>query len=566
MAVTGNTYTHGANYIDKIKIGTTEYEICDAKAFHSIEEIGLGNVFTFKGVANTVADLKAVTGAVTGDVYLVTDTKTEYVYKDGTWYEFGGMHSHNHTASHNIKTAASAVNVNTVVKEYSPTYTTITGSASKPGVTTSTVLGDGTTVSISGGKGVNVVSNTKLDVNVSTSTGTFVSGVTVGTAANAISDLTTGTVYGVNSLTQVNIPQFTFNGVTASYVTMGDDLSIPNVTGVSSKTASKATKGTDLATSLVTATNSTASKVTFGTAFSIPHVSSTSQLKAANITSSSTVTASKAATATAISALNAATSSGNATAHFGSVSGHTLTLTAVNAVKGISTTTTSIPQYTFTDVNASSIAYNTVDVSKVTMGTAFSVPNVSATNVSVSAVNITPVNVPQYTFADVSASAVTLGTAFSVPYVASVDDVEASKATAGTNLVASKINRKSYTFVNGVNATVPAIPSVTVSNATALTGASASLVTGSADADAVTVITGVTTGSLTATITPENIAAVTGVNAPTITLTNATNVVNGITATNVTKAGSGTAAAQTISGTVTINTWGDSNQEVTPNA
>jgi hypothetical protein len=40
-----------------------------------------------------------------GDVYLVEDTKTEYVYliesgaTTGEWHEFGGMHSHNHTAT-----------------------------------------------------------------------------------------------------------------------------------------------------------------------------------------------------------------------------------------------------------------------------------------------------------------------------------------------------------------------------------------------------------------------------------------------------------------------------------
>ena len=569
--------THTNPIISQVKLpdGKT-YDVHDQYAVHSaddLDRLGIGNVFNFAGVVDNVAALQAITGMTAGDVYLVYDTKTEYVYVIqegvGSWHEFGGMHSHNHTATVRGTNQASAVNVTVAGKSYAANTTKLSASQAAPSLSKSTVLGDGTTVSV-GGKGVGTVSTTALDVTVTPASSEFVKSVTVGEAAAAISELNTTTIKNP-SVSSVSIPQYTFEDATDTKVTMGESFTIPNVTAATAKTASKATSAKALTASKVSTSNKTASKVTLGTAFSVPNVTGNSNVTASKISANTSVTASKATAATALAASKVTKSSVDATITGFSVADGVLTITNPTVTANtVTITDVSIPQYTFADVTASKVTASDVTATKTTLGTAFSIPNVTAaTDVTAHAVTVTPVSIPQYTFADVATSQVTLGTAFTVPNVEETADVVASKATAGTALTASKVTTSNKTVVTGAKSTVQAVPSVTVTTGSALTGVSAALATKSTDADAVTVVTGVGTTGLTATVNPENVSAVTGVTEGAITIKSGTagdvTVATGISASNVQLSGSGTAAAQAWQGSVTVQNWSDSNQTVTPN-
>lgn len=570
--------THTNPIISQVKLPNDNkiYDIHDQYAVHSaddLDRLGIGNVFNFAGVVDNVAALQAITGMTAGDVYLVSDTKTEYVYVIqegvGTWHEFGGMHSHNHSATVTGTNQASAVNVTVAGKSYAANKTKLSASQAAPSLSKSTVLGDGTTVSVDG-KGVGTVSTTALDVTVTPASSEFVKSVTVGEAAAAISELNTTTIKNP-SVSSVSIPQYTFADATATKVTMGESFTIPNVTAATAKTASKATAATALDASKVSTSNKTASKVTLGKAFSVPNVTGNSNVTASKISANTSVTASKATAATALAASKVTKSSVDATKTGFSVADGVLTITNPTVTANtVTITDVSIPQYTFADVTASKVTASDVTATKTTLGTAFSIPNVTAaTDVTAHAVTVTPVSIPQYTFADVPTSQVTLGTAFTVPNVEETADVVASKATAGTALTASKVTTSNKTVVTGAKSTVQAVPSVTVTTGTALTGVSAALATKSTDADAVTVVTGVGTTGLTATVNPENISAVTGVTEGAITIKSGTTgdvtVVTDITASDAQFPGSGTAAAQAWQGSVTVQNWSDSNQTVTPN-
>lgn len=569
--------THTNPIISQVKLpdGKT-YDVHDQYAVHSaddLDRLGIGNVFNFAGVVDNVAALQAITGMTAGDVYLVSDTKTEYVYAIqegvGSWHEFGGMHSHNHEATVTGTNQPSAVSVTVAGKSYAANTTKLSASQAAPSLSKSTVLGDGTTVSV-GGKGLGTVSTTKLDVSVTPTNGTVVTGVTVGTAANAISALNTTTIKNP-TVTAVSIPQYTFANATASKVTFGDAFDIPNVSDVEAKTASKATSATALTASKVTKSNATATKVTMGTAFSVPNVTGNSSVTASKISANTTVTASKATEGTALEASKVSTTNVTATDTSFSVSDGVLTIgNTSRTIKNPTVTAVSIPQYTFADVSASKITASDVSATKVTLGTAFSIPNVSATqDVTANTVSITDVSIPQYTFADVAVSKVTMGDNFSVPNVTAATDVVASKATAGTALEASKVTTSNVTVATGSKSTVPAVPSVSVTTGSALTGISAALVANSTDSDAISVVTGVAETGLTATVNPENISAVTGVTEGAITIKSGTTgdvtVATGVSASDVQLSGSGTAAAQAWQGSVTVQNWSDNDQTVTPN-
>lgn len=569
--------THTNPIISQVKLpGGMTYDVHDQYAVHSaddLDRLGIGNVFNFSGVVENVAALQEITGMTAGDVYLVSDTKTEYVYVVqegvGTWHEFGGMHSHNHSASVTGTNQASAVNVTVAGKDYTPIKTQLSATQAAPSLAKSTVLGDGTTVSVSG-KGLGTVSTTKLDVSVTPASGTVVTGVNVGTAADAISALNTRTINNP-SVVPVSIPQYTFENKTASKVTLGEAFDIPNVESVEAKTASKATSAPALSASKVTKSNVIATKVTMGTAFSVPNVTGNSSVTASKISANTTVTASKATAGTALKASKVSTTNVTATDTSFSVSDGVLTIgNTPRTINNPTVKDVSIPQYTFADVSASKITASDVSATKVTLGTAFSIPNVSKTeNVTANTVSITDVSIPQYTFADVAVSQVTMGDNFSVPNVTSATDVVASKATAGTALEASKVTTSAVTVATGTKSTVKAVPSITVTTGSALTGISAALVADSTDTDAISVVTGVAETGLTATVNPENISAVTGVTEGAITIksgaTGDVTVVTDITKSDVQLSGSGTAAAQSWQGSVKVKNWSDSNQTVTPN-
>lgn len=575
MANTTAVNTHTNPIIEQVNISGTAYDIHDKYAVHGPEDLdrlGIAGVFNFAGIVANVAALTALTGVSSGDVYLVSDTKTEYVYliqdNVGTWHEFGGMHQHNHSASVSGGNAESAVSVTVPAKAYSATTTKLSATQAAPGLTKETVLGDGTTVSV-GGKGVGDITTTGLDVTLTPGYGSFINKITVGTAAKAVSDLNTTSINNP-SASEVTIAQHTFTDVDATKVEMGTPISIPNVTTVSPKTASLAAAAADKVASKVTLTSKTASKVTMGTAISVPNVTQNKTVTASKISANTTKTASKATAATSLAASKVTTSNITATDTSFSVANGILTIgNTTRTIKNPSVTDVSIPQYTFEDVTASEITASDVTATNTTLGTALSIPNVTnVADVTAHSVSATDVTIKQHTFSNVPVSEVTLGTEIVVPNVAKTTEVIASKATTAANKKASLVTLTPTTVATGIKSQVNAVPSVSFESANALTGVTASLATGSTESDAVTVVTGVAKTDLSATVNPENIQAVVNVTESKITLKTGTTgdvtLATGISESDITLSGSGTAAAQTWSGSVTVNNWSDSDQTITP--
>lgn len=241
---------HTTNIISSIKLPNgTSYEIHDAQAIHSIEELGLSAALVFMGTKATDNEVLALTSAKVGDVWLATGTNTEFVcIKDvnGTadstaWEKLGNIHdaaSSNHT--HNVtvtgSNAASTVTGTVVVPTVSKTQKYLSAQAGAPGVTQSTdsVLGSNTTFTVTGGE----ATTTKIKATAS--------GVAVGAngTASAITGFgahTTDAVLGADATFSVTGGKATTSKMvtsTASKVSISNK-SIPNVVANDTVTASK---------------------------------------------------------------------------------------------------------------------------------------------------------------------------------------------------------------------------------------------------------------------------------------------------------------------------------------
>lgn len=127
---------HSDNLISSIKLpNNTTYEIHDAKAIHSAEELGLSAALIFMGTKPTEDELfDDVIMADVGDIWLVTETSTEYVCVGKTdngagtpiWEKLGGIidaASSNHT--HTVTTqSADVLGVNSTFSVTGGTATT----------------------------------------------------------------------------------------------------------------------------------------------------------------------------------------------------------------------------------------------------------------------------------------------------------------------------------------------------------------------------------------------------------------------------------------------------------
>lgn len=190
---------HSNNIIKKINIGGTVYEIHDEQAIHSladIEALGLEGAFIFKGVVANPDELPT-TGNEVGYVYHVTVNESEYVWTtENKWEEFG----HHMTLDH-IHSVASLTGTNAA--------SAVTGAAQ--------VSGTNSTSSVSASGSVSVPKVTKtpnyIKAAPSTSTVTGVSGSVIASKATA--------------------------GTAIAVAKVGTAVSIPNVTGNTSVTASK---------------------------------------------------------------------------------------------------------------------------------------------------------------------------------------------------------------------------------------------------------------------------------------------------------------------------------------
>lgn len=240
------------NIISSIQLpGGGTYEIHDASAIHSIEELGLSAALVFKGTKANDAAVLAVTDAKVGDVYLSTATNTEFVCikevggtADSTaWEKLGNVHdaassSHIHgvtvTGSNESSTVTGTVTVPTVSKTQK--YMTASAAAPEVGKSDDKVLGVNTTFTVNGGD----ATTTKIKASAN---GVAVAGDGTAAAITGFGTHTTDAALGTGATFKVSGGAATTNKMvtsTASKVSVTNK-SIPNVTGNTTVTASKVT-------------------------------------------------------------------------------------------------------------------------------------------------------------------------------------------------------------------------------------------------------------------------------------------------------------------------------------
>ena len=234
---------HSNNIISSIKLPNDNavYEIHDAQAIHSVEELGLSSALVFKGTKTAVSNLPT-SGNKVGDVWYVAADDCEYVWTDSSkWEAFGNVHdaassTHTHTVAVTGTNKSSAVTGTVTVPTVSRTtkYLTATNSAPTVGTNFDSVLGANTTFTVSGGE----ASTTKIKASAS---GVAVAGSGTAAAITGFGAHTTDSVLGADATFKVsgggtntsNMVTTTIKNPTVTSV------SIPNVTGNTAVTASK---------------------------------------------------------------------------------------------------------------------------------------------------------------------------------------------------------------------------------------------------------------------------------------------------------------------------------------
>lgn len=234
---------HSTNIISQVQLPNSDtiYEIHDAHAIHSAEELGLSAALVFKGTKANVASLPS-SGNKVGDVWYVTADDCEYVWTDdGAWEAFGGNYDgaasdHTHGVTVTGTNAASTVTGTVTVPTVSKTTKYMKASATQGAVTptTDSVLGAGTTVTVSGG----AATTTKMSA---TATGAAVGANGTAAAITGFGTHTTDAALGTGATFKVTGGAATtskMNTTTIKNPTV-TAVSIPNVTGNTTVTASK---------------------------------------------------------------------------------------------------------------------------------------------------------------------------------------------------------------------------------------------------------------------------------------------------------------------------------------
>lgn len=394
---------HSDNIISSIKLpnGST-YEIHDAQAIHSAEELGLSSVMQFKGTKATDAEILALTSAKVGDVWLSTGTNTEYVCitavsgtaSSSAWEKLGNVHdasSSNHTHGVTITgtNAASAVTGTVTVPTVSKTQKYLTAQNAAPDVTktTDTVLGTGTTFSVSGG----TASTTKIKA---TASGTAVGANGTAAAITGFGTHTTDSVLGTDAT-------FKVSGGTASTSKMVtttvknpsvSDVSIPNVTGNTSVTASKVSSAGSKTNGTAASWGASVSNgvLSFSwttntpTAVTLPTFS---DVTATNTTLGTALSASKVTTSNVTVATGGLSSDGAGSAVATGVNAITVAVDNADAVSAITALGTPTTANALTGVKVT--AQPTVTISSGTSGDVTVATGVSAISVTASGDNVT---------------------------------------------------------------------------------------------------------------------------------------------------------------------------------
>lgn len=427
---------HTNNIISSIKLPNgTQYEIHDAQAIHSIEELGLSAALVFKGTKSTESAILGLTNAKQGDVWLCTENNTEYVCvenitaaKASAWEKLGNVHdaassNHTHTVSVAGSNEASAVTGKVTVPTVSKTQKYMTASASAPETnkTTDTVLGADTTFTIDGGE----ATTTKIKATVGnvavagngtakaiTGFGAHTTDAVLGANATfkvsggsaSTSKMVTTTVKNPTSVTSVDVPNISDNkSVIASKVSSAGSKTAGTAASWSATVDGNGvlsfgwTANTPTAVTLPTFTEVTATNTVLGTANSASLVETSDVVVATGGLASN---GSGASVATGVSAISVAVNEAD----------------AVNAITALGTATTADA---LTGVQVT--AQPTVTLSAGTTGDVSVVTGISDIGLIV-----TPDNVTALTGVTVAAPTVTLtnntnNTTGAVPVVSAVD-------------------------------------------------------------------------------------------------------------------------------------------------
>lgn len=303
--------------ISKIRLPNgNEYDIYDANAYHSLEDLGLSAALTFKGVLNSVDELPS--SAKAGDFYVVVAEggNVEYVRTDeGEWELLGPAHdyatsSHRHVVSVNGTNQPSKVTGSVNIPTISSSTKYVKATVSRGNVSTNKALGEEATFST-------VVTPTLKNIKAN------VGSVAVGAngTANAITAITptTDTALGTGATFKVTGGTATTSklGTTTIKNPTVESVSIPNVTGNTSVTASKISANSTVTASKVNTASLLASASVDANGVLSFGIATVSDVSASKITASD-VTATKTTLGTALSASQVTTN--NVTVATGSLS------------------------------------------------------------------------------------------------------------------------------------------------------------------------------------------------------------------------------------------------------
>lgn len=389
---------HSTNIISSIKLPNGGiYEIHDANAIHSVEELGLSAALVFKGTKATDGEILAITSAKVGEVWLSTDSNTEYVCvaevsgaaNASAWEKLGSVHdaastTHSHVVTVTGANAESDVTGTVIVPTVSKTTKYMTATANAPAVTptTASVLSADTQFNVSGG----AVTSTKLSATASS----------VDIGASGTADAITGFGDHVTADVITSLNTTTIKNPTVS------DVSIPNVTGNEDVTASKVTSTAGSAASwsasvvngvlsfdwtantptAVDATDVSVSKVTLGTALNVSKVD----------TSDVTVATGSQATAKAITALGtpttAAALTGVEVTHQPSITLSTGTVGSVDIVTNVTPVSVSASGNAVTAVTSVDVAAPAVNLVAYAQDVTGAVPVVAAVDIGSATANL----------------------------------------------------------------------------------------------------------------------------------------------------------------------------------
>jgi len=313
--ITGIITTAGTHSPITVTSGTASFNV-PTKTSHLTNDSGyltssdIASVMIYKGTKTAVSALPS-TGNTTGDVWHITADGSEYAWDGSAWQELGtAVDLSNYPTFADVPTAASSNTTGISIADHSTT--TITGvqssTTSVTGVQSSTTTASHVT---SGGNGSapslgtafsipNVTGATDITVPIKATAATTVPIKATSATTVPIKNASATIIPNVTAVGSGSYTQGTFSGGSLTMTMDTTDTKKLNITftaathGADSHTHNPPTLGTDISiigvqssttsvtgvqssTTSVTgvqATTTTASKVTLGTAFSVPNITS----------------------------------------------------------------------------------------------------------------------------------------------------------------------------------------------------------------------------------------------------------------------------------------------------